>query len=280
MLSSRSTSLISTVGDLDAPGLGGLVEDALQVDVELVALREQVIHLVLADHRAQRGLGDLAGGIEGVRDLDDRLARIDDAEIHHRVHLHRDVVARDHVLLGHVEHDDAQVDACACAARTGQTRIRPGPLMPVKRPRVNITAALVLVQHLDGAEDEHQRVDDDDGNPNGMRLLRPGRVHCGSTHNVSPSTLTMRAVLAGTQRARAARVPQLPAVAHPPAPGEVRRPPRRWHRSCPACRWPPGGAWRACRARRCRRSGAPPTLRWRRSAAGRRSGRARRYQTG
>src|SRR5215469_2962599 len=33
--------------DLDAPGLGALVEDALQVDVELVALRQQIVHLVL-----------------------------------------------------------------------------------------------------------------------------------------------------------------------------------------------------------------------------------------
>ena len=54
------------VGDLDAPGLGGLIENDLDVGVELVALGEQVVHLVLAQHRAQRRLRDLAGRLEGL----------------------------------------------------------------------------------------------------------------------------------------------------------------------------------------------------------------------
>ena len=72
--------------------------------------REHFVELVLAQHRAQRRLRELAGRLERVRDLNDRLRRIDDAEIDDGVHLHRNVVARDDVLRRHVQHDHAQVD--------------------------------------------------------------------------------------------------------------------------------------------------------------------------
>ena len=61
------------VRDLDAPGVGLLVEDALDVGVELVALGQHLVELVLAEHRAQRGLRELAGRLLEVLDLDDRL---------------------------------------------------------------------------------------------------------------------------------------------------------------------------------------------------------------
>ena len=110
---------------------------------------EQVVHLVLADHRAQRGLRDLAGGIEGVRHLDDGLAGIDDAEVDHRVHLHRHVVARDDVLLGDVEHDDAQVHlAHLLHDREHDDDAR--ALDAGEAPEREHHAALVLVQHLAG----------------------------------------------------------------------------------------------------------------------------------
>ena len=69
------------IRDLDAPGVGGLVEDALDVDVELVALRQHLVQLVLAQHRAQRGLRELARRFERIRDLDDRAFGVDDTEI-------------------------------------------------------------------------------------------------------------------------------------------------------------------------------------------------------
>ena len=62
-------------GDLHAPGLGVPVDDLLELPVDLVALREQVVELHLAEHRAQRGLGELAGGEEEVGDLEEGLAR-------------------------------------------------------------------------------------------------------------------------------------------------------------------------------------------------------------
>src|SRR5579884_3653253 len=96
------------IGDLDAPGVGLRVEDLLDVVVELVALGEHLVELVLAEHGTQRGLRELAGGGEKILDLDDRLVGVDDAEIDHRIDLDRDVVARDHVLARHVVHDGAQ----------------------------------------------------------------------------------------------------------------------------------------------------------------------------
>ena len=47
-----------------------LVEDALDVPVEPLPLREQLVELVLAEHRAQRGLGELAGGFHVLLHVD------------------------------------------------------------------------------------------------------------------------------------------------------------------------------------------------------------------
>src|SRR5215831_15347910 len=98
------------VRHLDPPGVGLRVEDALDVEVELLPLGEHLVELVLAEDRPQRGLGELIRRGEEVLDLDDRLLRVDHAKEHDRVHLDRHVVARDDVLARHVEDDDPQVD--------------------------------------------------------------------------------------------------------------------------------------------------------------------------
>ena len=56
-------------GDLDAPGRRVLVDDVLEDLVDLVALGEQLVERVLAEHRAQRRLGDLRRRHEEVLDL-------------------------------------------------------------------------------------------------------------------------------------------------------------------------------------------------------------------
>ena len=96
--------------DLDAPGLGLLVDDLLELGVDPLALRQQGVELGLAEHRAQRRLGDLRGGEEEVLDLGHRLFGIDHPEVGDGVHPHRDVVLGDHLLRRHVERDGAQVD--------------------------------------------------------------------------------------------------------------------------------------------------------------------------
>ena len=96
--------------DLDPPGRGLLVDDPLQDRVDLLALREQLVERVLAEHRPQRRLRDLGGRDHVVLDLDDRRLRVDDPEVRDRVHAHRDVVLRDHFLRRDVQRDRAQVD--------------------------------------------------------------------------------------------------------------------------------------------------------------------------
>ena len=98
------------VGHLDTPVVGALIQDLLDVGVELVALRQHVVELVLAEHRTQGRLGELAGGFEHVCNPDDGLFRIDDAEVDHRVDPYRDVVLGDHVLGRHIQYHDTQID--------------------------------------------------------------------------------------------------------------------------------------------------------------------------
>ena len=60
---------------LDAPRLGVLVEDLLQLLVQPLALRQQVVELDLAEHAAQRRLRELRGRVEVVLDFHDGAAR-------------------------------------------------------------------------------------------------------------------------------------------------------------------------------------------------------------
>ena len=133
----------------------------LDVEVEPLALGQQLVELVLAEHRAQRGLRELAGGLEELRDLDHRLLRVDHAEVQHRVDLHRDVVARDHVLRRHVEARWCAGRPAPSAARTGISRTSPGPFTAQKRPEHEHHAALVLAQdahrHQQQHHDQHDR---------------------------------------------------------------------------------------------------------------------------
>src|SRR5262249_17470775 len=97
--------------DLDAPRLGLLVEHVLDIGVELVALCQHLVEIVLAQDPAQRRLRELAGRRQIVADLDHRALGIDDPEVEHGVDLHRDIVARNDVLRGHFVHYHWQIDA-------------------------------------------------------------------------------------------------------------------------------------------------------------------------
>ncbi len=81
------------IADLDAPGVGLLIEDILDIRIELLPLGQHLIQFVLAQHRAQGGLRQLAGGGEKILHLNDRLVGSDHTKIDHRVHLDRNVVA-------------------------------------------------------------------------------------------------------------------------------------------------------------------------------------------
>src|ERR1039457_6369729 len=95
-------------GHFHTPRRCVLVENGLQPDVQLFALAQQFVQLHFAQHAAQRGLRQLRGGIEEIRNLHHRQARFHHAEINHRIHLDGHVIARDHVLRGHLQGIDAQ----------------------------------------------------------------------------------------------------------------------------------------------------------------------------
>ena len=59
------------VGHLDAPCVGRLVENRLDVAVELLAFGEYVVELVFAQDGAQRGLRELARRLAEVFHLDE-----------------------------------------------------------------------------------------------------------------------------------------------------------------------------------------------------------------
>ena len=98
-------------GDLDPPPFGLLVENVLDVGIELVALGQHLVEVVLAQDPAQRGLGELARSRQVIADLDDRALGVDNAKIDDGADLDRDVIAGNHVLRRNFIDEDAQVDA-------------------------------------------------------------------------------------------------------------------------------------------------------------------------
>ncbi len=142
-----------------------LVQDFLQVAVDGLAVREDCVQFNLAQHGAQGGLGELAGGVEEVLHLDDGLHGLDHAEVVHRVDLDGDVVLGDHVLRRNVHHHRAQGDPRHLVhQRDEQEHARPlgadGPAQAEDH------AALELGQNANGGEQQPQQDDDADSDFN------------------------------------------------------------------------------------------------------------------
>ena len=129
----------------------------LDVEIELFTLGEHLVQSVLAEHRAQRRLRELARRHHEILHFDDRLLRIDDAEIDDGVDLDRNVVARDHVLARHIEHDGAQFDAHHLLDerhKDDQSRTLDLP----ESAQLEDNAALVFAQNAQRRRDEYDDV--------------------------------------------------------------------------------------------------------------------------
>jgi hypothetical protein len=99
-----------------------------------VGFGQSLIKRVLPDHLPQRGLGDLIDSSIDIFDRDDRLHRVDHAEIRHRRDIDADVVAGNDALgldrhrdnpqrhpMQHVdERDDHPQPGFACAQHPAQ----------------------------------------------------------------------------------------------------------------------------------------------------------------
>ena len=146
--------------DLDAPGIGLRVEHLLDGEIELFPLGKQLVQRVLAQHRAQRRLREVARRRIVLLDLDHRLGRIDDAKVDDRIDFYRDVVARDHVLRRYVHHDRAQVDAHPLLDYwNDEDQARTFDLPEPAEHEYD--AALVLAQNLERRREDHEDEDQD-----------------------------------------------------------------------------------------------------------------------
>jgi hypothetical protein len=149
--------------DLDAPRLGRFVDDLLQLVVDLVAMDQQLVQVRLAQDRSQAGLGDLPRRPAVIFYLHDGVAGIDHPEIGHGVHPDRHVVAGDGLLRGDIQGDDAQVDLHH-AVYEGDDEKETRPLCALQPAQTKNDAALVLLDDLDGRDQQHDQKDDDDTN--------------------------------------------------------------------------------------------------------------------
>ena len=131
--------------------------------VDLVALGEQLVERVLAEHRAQRRLGDLRRRDEVVLDLRDRGLRIDDAEVRHRGHPHGHVVLRDDLLRRDRQRDGAQVGLDHPVDERHEQDEARALRSREQAAEAEDDAALVLPQHADRRGDDEHGEDDEDG---------------------------------------------------------------------------------------------------------------------
>src|SRR5258705_266557 len=176
--------------DLDAPGLGVQVENLLELLVDLLALREQVVEIQLAERAAQRGLRELGGGVEEVLHLDDGLLRVDHAEVDHRGDLEADVVAGDHVLGRDVPRHRAQVHLHhPVDARDDPVEARALHLGEAAEPEDD--AGFVLLDDPQAGDDPEQ--DRNREEPVDHELAFVSAAPSGATSRVSPCTARTRA---------------------------------------------------------------------------------------
>src|SRR3989449_1316426 len=186
---------------LDPPWLGVLVDDPLVMLVDLVARRQEVVQLHLAEHAPQRRLGDLRGRVEVILNRDDRALGVDHAEVNDGADLQGHVVARDHVLRRHVERDGLEAHLHHLVDE-GHQQDEPRPVALPARVQDRLGAAaqaeddrpLVLAQDARKGADEKER--HQEGDDEQQRVHRdhatPPLASDFATLSVSPSTPTIR----------------------------------------------------------------------------------------
>ena len=150
--------------DLDAPRVGALVDDLLELGVELLPLRKEVVKTDLPEDAPERGLGELGSRVEVILDIDYALDRLHNPEIKYRIDLDRDIVPGDDVLRGDVLGNQPEADPDhAVDGREHQDD--PRALGFWKHPaQPEDHAPLVFPEDFDGVQDvEDRHSNDDDG---------------------------------------------------------------------------------------------------------------------
>src|SRR5919106_5752279 len=130
------------------------------MQIQPFPFRQHLIEIVLAEDGAQRGLCKLVRGGMEVGYLDDRLLRIDEPKIDHRVDLDRDIVTRDDILAWHIQDYGTQVDTHHLL-HAGNDDHETRPHDPLKTPEEKHDTALVLQEDVEDRPERQKRKDKD-----------------------------------------------------------------------------------------------------------------------
>ena len=149
--------------------LGRLVDDPAQLPVDRVPLRQQLVHLRLADDRPQRRLRLLRHREHVILHVDRRLDRVHHPEIHHRIDPDGHVVLGDAILRRDGHRDDLHVHLLHPVTERPDQR-QPRTARPAQHPpEPENDPLLVLLHHLhrpprrdqpghrEHHQDDHQR---------------------------------------------------------------------------------------------------------------------------
>jgi len=118
------------------------------MSIDFITLREQVVQFGLATDASERGLSELAGGIEIIFNGNDGLHRIHYPEVDHGTHLHRYVVARDHILRGDIGRDKTKAHPLH-AVNIRDENDQPRSLGTNHPPQPKDHPALVFIENTD-----------------------------------------------------------------------------------------------------------------------------------
>src|SRR5215470_18208724 len=142
-------------GHLHSPTLRMLINDGLQFAVDLVALRQQLIQLRLAQYVAQRRLTDLRRRLEVVHYVHNRVFRVYYVEVHDRCNLYRHIVARDHFLRWNRQCHNTQIDSNHARNEWGHQEYT-RPLGPGQTTEHENHTTFILLHYPDRGEEQHQ----------------------------------------------------------------------------------------------------------------------------
>ena len=112
--------------DLDAPGRHRGVDHAQQPLVDLVAMRQHLVEIHAAHHRADVGHGELDDGLVEIGDLVARLGGVEHLEERDAVDGDGGVVLGDDILLRDVDHLLHHVHSCGRCGRKRHDQIEAG----------------------------------------------------------------------------------------------------------------------------------------------------------
>ena len=148
--------------DLDPPGLRLCIDNALKLGIDLVALGEQVIEQALTEHAPKGGLCNHGGRVEVILDGHDRLLRLIDTEVNHRIDLDGDVVLGDDILGWHVHRDRSEAHPLEVVDEGNDdddARTVPTEDAPREASESKDHGSLVFGEHLEPHDDQEGEQD-------------------------------------------------------------------------------------------------------------------------